>query len=139
MKNKEDLNFDIGFDPDRVGYNDSQNSSWIDNYEPQPREKKSKKSQKKQTRSSDAIIEDYPTSQENSTATSPSKKERKKSKSHNSGEPRELPQFVKFFLDKRTHAVAGIALILLAAYLLISAMSYFSTSRSDQSLSLIHI
>lgn len=48
-------------------------------------------------------------------------------------EPRQWPAFIRFFLDKRTHAVTGIALILVAAYLLIAAMSYFSTAADDQS------
>ena len=50
-----------------------------------------------------------------------------------SHEPRRWPAFIRFFLDKRTHAVTGIVLILVAAYLLIAAMSYFSTAADDQS------
>lgn len=46
---------------------------------------------------------------------------------------RQWPAFIRFFLDKRTHAVTGIALILLAAFLLIAAMSYFGTATHDQS------
>lgn len=48
-------------------------------------------------------------------------------------EPRQWPTFIKYFLDKRTHAVTGIIFILLAAYLVIAAMSYFSTAANDQS------
>lgn len=47
--------------------------------------------------------------------------------------PREWPAFIRFFMDRRTHAVMGIMLILLAAYLFISAMSYFSHAADDQS------
>ena len=42
-------------------------------------------------------------------------------------------EFLSFFKDKRTLAVTGIALILVAAYILISAISYFSSSTHDQS------
>ena len=68
-------------------------------------------------------------------------KPRKKSKSK-SGEPqknnnekvtREWPAFIRFFMDKRTHSVFGIGLILLAAYIAIAALSYFSTAANDQS------
>ena len=45
--------------------------------------------------------------------------------------PREWPGFIKFFLDKRTHAVIGIILILLSAYLFIAALSYISSSAAD--------
>ncbi|MDE7385677.1 MAG: DNA translocase FtsK 4TM domain-containing protein [Muribaculaceae bacterium] len=48
-------------------------------------------------------------------------------------QPREWPTFIRFFLDKRTHAVTGIGLILLAAYIAIASLSYFSTAASDQS------
>jgi len=48
-------------------------------------------------------------------------------------EPFRWPAPVRFFLDKRTHTVMGIILILLAAYLVIAAMSYFSTAANDQS------
>lgn len=46
---------------------------------------------------------------------------------------KELPSFIRFFLDKRTHAVTGICLILIATYLVISAMSYFNSASVDQS------
>ncbi|MDE5635673.1 MAG: hypothetical protein K2I52_05140, partial [Muribaculaceae bacterium] len=42
---------------------------------------------------------------------------------NSSPEPRQWPAFIRFFLDKRTHTVTGITLILLAAYLLIASMS----------------
>ena len=48
-------------------------------------------------------------------------------------QPREWPAFIRFFLDKRTHAVTGIGFILLAAYIAIASLSYFSTAASDQS------
>ena len=48
-------------------------------------------------------------------------------------EPHRWPAFIRFFLDKRTHAVTGIIFILSAAYLVIAAMSYFSNAADDQS------
>ena len=48
-------------------------------------------------------------------------------------QPREWPAFIRFFMDKRTHAVIGIGFILLAAYIAIASLSYFSTAANDQS------
>lgn len=50
-----------------------------------------------------------------------------------SNDSREWPAFIKFFLDKRTHAATGVILIIIATYLVIAAMSYFSTAADDQS------
>lgn len=41
--------------------------------------------------------------------------------------------FVAFWCDRRTHAVIGIGLILVAAYLFIAALSYFQNATHDQS------
>ncbi|MCM1448996.1 MAG: DNA translocase FtsK [Clostridiales bacterium] len=47
--------------------------------------------------------------------------------------PRQWPAFIRFFMDKRTHAATGVILIIIATYLVIAAMSYFSTAADDQS------
>ncbi len=148
MKSKEDINFNIGFDPERVGYNDSGDTSWIDAYEDRPREPKKKKKKEPASRSSAKGVasadyqQAHPQQSEMEVVEGepeyvaprpePGKKKQPAPK-ENAREPRELPGFVKFFLDSRTHAVIGIALILIAAYFLVSAMSYFSNSRADQS------
>lgn len=41
--------------------------------------------------------------------------------------------FVKFFLDKRTHAFFGVVLICVAVYLLVAAISFMRTGPADQS------
>lgn len=41
--------------------------------------------------------------------------------------------FVKFFKDKRTHAFFGVALICIAVYLLVAAISFVRTGAADQS------
>lgn len=41
--------------------------------------------------------------------------------------------FVKFFLDKRTHAFFGVVLICVAVYLLVAALSFMRTGPGDQS------
>ena len=154
MKSKEDLNFNIGFDPDRVGYNDSGDTSWIDAYEERPREPKKKKKRDPNRRPAEeprqtaayqevpqeSIAPSEPIDSEEDYPVARRREPRQKKTSvkrhrepRESREPREMPGFVKFFLDSRTHAVIGIAMILLAAYLLVSAMSYFSTSKADQS------
>ncbi len=46
------------------------------------------------------------------------------------------PAFVKFFTDRRTRTFAGIAFFCWAAYMLISAVSYFATGFDDQSMAI---
>lgn len=150
MKSKEDINFNIGFDPERVGFDDSGDTSWIDAYEERPRKpkknktkaapKENKRRQKPEARKTEEITDSYDDAtvegEPEEEYVAPKTKKRKKRQeieSSHKREPRELPDFVKFFFDSRTHAVIGIALILIAAYLLVSGMSYFSTSRADQS------
>ncbi len=47
---------------------------------------------------------------------------------------RELPGFIKFFIDKRTHVILGLLLIMVASILFIATISYFFSGEKDQSI-----
>lgn len=59
--------------------------------------------------------------------------ERLDTKQTESKKERKWPGFIRFFIDRRTHAFIGVLLILFSAYLAMASLSYISSAADDQS------
>ena len=75
-----------------------------------------------------------PTETRNSTSAKAPAKEPRQKKPHAPRKPWSERGLVKFFCDKRFHAVLGVALVFAAVYISVAALSFFRSGAEDQSI-----